>query len=129
MLKHNQGVLNIIHLLPPEVRESVNRDRVGAILGSLSDKESRALELRFGLYDGEMHSYESIGDHLNMSSMGAMKLFKRTVKKLVDDTQERAEEENFTEASEPTSSASSKGSRSASKMKKEDTQETLSQGA
>ena len=89
MLKHNQGVLNILHLLPEEVRESVNRERVGAILGSLSEKESRALELRFGLYDGNIHSYESMGDHLGLTSMGAMKLFKRTVKKLVDDSCER----------------------------------------
>ncbi|GJM14940.1 MAG: hypothetical protein DHS20C13_02670 [Thermodesulfobacteriota bacterium] len=84
MPKHNQGVINILHLLPEEARESVNKDRVGSILDSLSEKESRALELRFGLYDGSIHSYESMGDHLNMTSMGAMKLFKRVVKKLVD---------------------------------------------
>ncbi len=84
MATHNGGILNILHLLPEEVRESVNKDRVGSILDSLDEKESRALELRFGLYDGSVHSYESIGDHLNMTSMGAMKLFKRVVKKLVD---------------------------------------------
>ena len=89
MPKHNQGVLNIIHLLPPEVRDSINSERVGSILGSLSSKESRALELRFGLYDGNIHSYDSMGAQLGMTSMGAMKLFKRTVKKLVDDTSER----------------------------------------
>jgi len=84
MPKHNQGVINILHLLPQEVREGVNRERVGSILGSLSEKESRALELRFGLYDGEVHSYDSMGAHLGLTSMGAMKLFKRVVKKLVD---------------------------------------------
>ena len=84
MPKHNQGVMNILHLLPEEVRESVNRERVGSILDSLSEKESRALELRFGLYDGKIYSYEGIGEKLGMTSMGAMKLFKRTVKKLVD---------------------------------------------
>lgn len=84
MATYNGGILNILHLLPEEVRESVNKERVGSILDSLSEKESRALELRFGLYDGDIHSYESIGDHLGMSSMGAMKLFKRVVKKLVD---------------------------------------------
>ena len=89
MPKHNQGVLNIIHLLPPEVRESVNKDRVGAILSTLSKKEGLALELRFGLFDGEIHSYSSMRAHLGLSSMGAMKLFKRTVKKLVDDSCER----------------------------------------
>lgn len=83
-MKINNGILNILHLLPEEVRESVNRERVGSILDSLDEKESRALELRFGLYDGNVHSYESIGDHLGMTSMGAMKLFKRIVKKLVD---------------------------------------------
>ena len=84
MPKYNQGILNILHLLPEEVRESVNRERVGSILDSLDEKESRALELRFGLYDGSIHSYESMGDQLGMTSMGAMKLFKRVVKKLVD---------------------------------------------
>jgi DNA-directed RNA polymerase sigma subunit (sigma70/sigma32) len=84
MPKYNQGVMNILHLLPEEVRETVNRERVGSILGSLSEKESRALELRFGLYDGSVYSYEAIGEKLGMSSMGAMKLFKRVVKKLVD---------------------------------------------
>ena len=40
--------------------------------------------------------------------------------------QERAEEENFTEASGPTSRGSMKGSKSVSKAKREDTQEMLS---
>jgi len=89
MATYNGGILKILHLLPEEVRESVNRDRVGSILDSLSERESRALELRFGLYDGKVHSYDSMGAQLGMSSMGAMKLFKRVVKKLVDDSSER----------------------------------------
>jgi hypothetical protein len=40
--------------------------------------------------------------------------------------EEKKEEENFTEQSEPTSSASTKGSKSASRTKKDDTPQTLS---
>lgn len=84
MLKYNDGIINILHLMPGEVRERVNRDRVEEILSGLSDKEKTALELRYGLVDGNVYSYEKIGEELGMTAMGAMKLFNRTIKKVVD---------------------------------------------
>ena len=84
MPKYNDGVVRILHLLPGEVRERVNRGRVEEILSGLKEKERRALELRFGFVDGKMLSYEKMGEELGMTSMGAMKLFKRTLKKVVD---------------------------------------------
>ena len=84
MTKYNDGILNILHLMPGEVRERMNRERVEKILSGLSDKEKTALELRYGLVDGNVYSYKKIGDALGMTSMGAMKLFNRTIKKVVD---------------------------------------------
>jgi DNA-directed RNA polymerase sigma subunit (sigma70/sigma32) len=42
------------------------------------------IELRYGLVDGNIYSYEKIGDALGMTAMGAMKLFNRTIKKVID---------------------------------------------
>jgi DNA-directed RNA polymerase sigma subunit (sigma70/sigma32) len=84
MTKYNDGIINILHLLPGEVRERVNRERVEEILSGLSDKEKTALELRYGLVDGNVYSYEKIGEKLGMTAMGAMKLFNRTIKKVID---------------------------------------------
>jgi DNA-directed RNA polymerase sigma subunit (sigma70/sigma32) len=84
MTKYNDGILNILHLMPGEVRERVNRERVEEILSGLSDKEKTALELRYGIVDGNVYSYEKIGEELGMTAMGAMKLFNRTIKKVID---------------------------------------------
>lgn len=84
MPKYNDGVVRILHLLPAEVRETVNRGRVEEILSGLGERERRALELRFGLTGGEMLSYEKMGEELGMTGMGAMKLFKRSLKKVID---------------------------------------------
>lgn len=84
MSKYNNGILNILHLMPGEVRERVNRELVEEILSALTDKERTALELRYGLVDGRVYSYEKIGDALGMTATGAMKLFTRTVKKVID---------------------------------------------
>ena len=85
MPKYNDGVVRILHLLPGEVRDTVNRERVEEILSGLAEKERRALELRFGLIDGRTLPYEKMGEELGMTGMGAMKLFKRTLKKVIDD--------------------------------------------
>lgn len=41
-----------MHLLPGEVRDTVNPKRVEEILSGLKEKERRALELRLGFVDG-----------------------------------------------------------------------------
>jgi len=84
MAKYNDGIINILHLMPGEVRERVNRDRVEEIFSALEPKERAVLELRYGLIDGKKYSYEKIGDALGMTAMGAMKLFNRTIKKVID---------------------------------------------
>ena len=84
MVRYNDGIINILHLMPGEVREWVNRERVEEILFALTTKERTALEMRFGLVDGKKYSYEKIGEVLGMTTPGAMKLFKRTIKKVID---------------------------------------------
>ena len=84
MTRYNDGIINILHLMPGEVRERVNRERVEEIFSALKPRERTALELRYGLLDGNVYSYEKIGDALGMTAMGAMKLFNRTIKKVID---------------------------------------------
>ncbi len=82
--RYNDGIVNILHLLPEEVRERVNRDRVEGALASLTERERMAVEMRLGLSGNEASTYEDMGERLGMTSMGAMKLFKRSCKKVVD---------------------------------------------
>lgn len=84
MARYNDGIINILHLLPWELREKVNRGRVEEILSGLTEREKTALELRYGFVDGKAHSYEKMGEAMGMTSMGAMKLFKRALKKVID---------------------------------------------
>jgi DNA-directed RNA polymerase sigma subunit (sigma70/sigma32) len=86
--KYNHGVLNVLHLLPSEVRERVNRERVEGFMESLTEKERAALELRFGMNGGELRSFKRMGDELGMTHTGAMKLFRRAMKKLLVHTSE-----------------------------------------
>ena len=86
--RYNSGVLNILHLLPEEVRERVNRERVEELMGALTDKERAALELRFGINGRGLHSFPRMGEELGMTHTGAMKLFNRAIKKLLVETAE-----------------------------------------
>ena len=81
---YNDGIVNILHLLPEDVRERVNRERVEGALAGLTERERTAIEMRFGLAGNEAATYESMGERLGMTSMGAMKLFKRSCRKVVD---------------------------------------------
>ena len=86
--KYNTGVLNVLHLLPSEVRERVNRERVEGLMETLTEKERAALELRFGINGGELRSFKKMGDELGMTHTGAMKLFNRAMKKLLVEVRE-----------------------------------------
>jgi hypothetical protein len=46
MTKYNERIINILHLLPREVREKVNIGRVEEILFRLTEREGATLELR-----------------------------------------------------------------------------------
>jgi len=78
------GITNILHLMPAEVREGVSGGRVEEIFSGLKPKETTALELRYGLVDGNLHSHEKIGAPMGMTAMGAIKLIKRILRKVID---------------------------------------------
>jgi len=44
-----------------EVSHSILTDQIQEILGTLSDKERRILEMRHGLLDGTYHTLEEVG--------------------------------------------------------------------
>lgn len=87
-LSYNSGVLNILHLLPEEVRERVNRERVEELMDSLNEKERAALVMRYGINGGELRSFSKMGEELGMTHTGAMKLFNRAMKKLLVEAEE-----------------------------------------
>lgn len=84
MTRYNDGILNILHLMPGEVRDRVSRGRVEEIFSELIPKERTALKLRYGFEDGVERSHGEMGELMGMTTMGAMKLFKRTLKKVID---------------------------------------------
>lgn len=84
MTKYNDGIVRILHLMPAEVRERVSRSRVEEIFSGLTPKERTAIKLRYGFEDGVERSYGEMGELMGMTTMGAMKLFKRTLKKVID---------------------------------------------
>jgi len=57
---------------------------VEEILSGLTEKERTALELRYGFVDRKSQSYEKMREAMGMTSMGAMILFKRALKKVID---------------------------------------------
>ena len=84
MPKYNDGIINILHLMSAEVRERVSRGRVEEIFSELTPKERTAIKLRYGFEDGVERSYGERGKLMGMTTMGAMKLFKRAIKKIID---------------------------------------------
>jgi hypothetical protein len=48
VVAYNDGIVNIIHLLPEEMRERVNRERVEGALAGLTERERMAVEMRSG---------------------------------------------------------------------------------
>ncbi len=77
----NDRIINIIHLMPAEVRERVSHSRVEEIFSALTPKERTAIKLRYGFEDGVERSYGEMGELMGMTTMGAMKLFKRAIKR------------------------------------------------
>ena len=61
MPRYNDEIINILHLMPADVRERVSRARIEEIFSGLTPKERSALELRYGLIDGNINSYEKMG--------------------------------------------------------------------
>lgn len=79
---YNQGVLNILHALPAEMREEINKDRIEQILLSLTPRAEMVLRMRFGLDGNTPNTYAQIAELFNMTPEGVSALIKRTFVKL-----------------------------------------------
>ncbi len=59
-----------------------NKERARMILNSLSDRERKIIEMRFGLGDGEMYTLAEIAEKLGVSRERVRQLEEATIKKL-----------------------------------------------
>ncbi|MCU1360067.1 MAG: hrdD [Ilumatobacteraceae bacterium] len=64
---------------------SVESEMLDEVLGVLDERGRYAVESRFGLLDGEKHSYREIGEHLGITSEAARRLTNRALESLRGD--------------------------------------------
>jgi RNA polymerase primary sigma factor len=67
------------------VMAGVDRGLLDELLGILDPRSRYAVECRFGLLDGEKHSFREIGEHLGVTSEAARRLMNRALDSLRDD--------------------------------------------
>jgi RNA polymerase primary sigma factor len=61
------------------VMAGVGTDMIDELLGSLDDRARYAVEARFGLLDGERHSFREVGASLNVTAEAARRLVNRAL--------------------------------------------------
>lgn len=79
-----------VDFLPSENQESVEdfiaklelREKVDELLKTLTDREKKVLELRFGFYDGHERTLEEIGQMLNLTRERIRQIEKKALEKL-----------------------------------------------
>ena len=60
----------------------VDRELLDELLGILDERGRYAVESRFGMLDGEKHSFREIGEHLGITSEAARRLTNRALETL-----------------------------------------------
>lgn len=71
---------------PEQVTIDTDRtERIRGLLDSLDPRARLAVARRFGLIDGEMHSYREVGEELGVTAEAARRLVKRAVDELASD--------------------------------------------
>jgi len=85
----DDGDQELVDLLPdavpgPEaiVIDQMQDEMVGDLLGKLDDRARVAVEHRFGLHDGEKHSFREVGEVLGVTAEAARRIVKRAVDEL-----------------------------------------------
>jgi RNA polymerase primary sigma factor len=63
----------------------VESDLLDELLGTLDTRARTAVEIRFGLRDGERRSFREVGEHLGVTAEAARRLVQRAVAGLKDD--------------------------------------------
>ncbi|MEY3019248.1 MAG: hypothetical protein RLZZ272_232 [Actinomycetota bacterium] len=61
---------------------AMSRREIERVLGGLSERERLVLELRYGLYDGEEHTLEDIGEQFQLTRERIRQIEKKTLTKL-----------------------------------------------
>jgi RNA polymerase primary sigma factor len=67
------------------VMAAVDGELLGELLGILDPRSRYAVESRFGMIDGEKHSFREIGEHLGVTSEAARRLMNRALDSLRGD--------------------------------------------
>jgi RNA polymerase primary sigma factor len=88
------GDQELVDLLPaampgPEaiVLDAMEGQMVDDLLGRLDDRSRVAVEHRFGLHDGEKHSFREVGEVLGVTAEAARRIVKRAVDELKVDAE------------------------------------------
>ena len=88
----DDGDTTLVDLLPAEqispedtVLARVDSQLLDDLLGSLDARARFAVESRFGLIDGQKHSFREVGEGLGVTAEAARRLVKRAVESLRDD--------------------------------------------
>jgi RNA polymerase sigma factor (sigma-70 family) len=78
------AVMSLQEAMNPEARLVLNDDLAAAVkaIGTLSDRYARILKLRFGLEDGEEHSFDDIAAVLGVTGTRVQQLNQKAIKKL-----------------------------------------------
>jgi RNA polymerase primary sigma factor len=77
---------------PPEIVSQINlKEQLANILASLTEREARVIEMRFGLVDGNEHTLEEVGQEFQVTrerirqiEAKALRKLKKKSKKLVN---------------------------------------------
>ncbi len=67
------------------VLAGVDRELLHELLGTLDPRARYAIESRFGMIDGDKHSFREIGEHLGVTSEAARRLMNRALESLRSD--------------------------------------------
>jgi RNA polymerase primary sigma factor len=67
------------------VLAGVDREMLDELLGTLDPRGRYAVESRFGMIDGDKHSFREIGEHLGVTSEAARRLMNRALESLRND--------------------------------------------
>lgn len=68
---------------PPEVVSQINlREQLGLVISSLTDREARVVEMRFGLSDGNEHTLEEVGQEFHVTRERIRQIEAKALRKL-----------------------------------------------
>lgn len=79
---YNQGILNILHALPKEMQEQINKERIELLLSSLTPREEHVIRHSFGIGSHESLSTYKIAAKLGIPQPTIALIVKKAKKKM-----------------------------------------------